>query len=145
MESVPAFVAALRATPGFDPTLSLVAEAAGIVVGHVLLSPVLVGEEPALVLSPLAVLPEWQRRGIGDALTRQVLDVARAAGTRVVVVLGHPTYYPRFGFEPMADHGIRQPFATGAASMVLFLDPTARGAVRGQISYPATFAPVLPK
>ena len=143
-EAEPTLVAAIRGGPGFDPALSLVAEADGALIGHVLLSPVTVGGDPALVLAPLAVAPDWQRRGVGGELTRRVLEVARAGGHRVVVLLGHPTYYPRFGFEPSAAHGIAQPFPAGDASMVLFLDPAARGAVTGTIAYPETFRAVLP-
>jgi len=137
-------VAAIRGGPGFDPELPLVAEADGAVIGHVLLSPVTVGGEPALVLAPLAVVPEWQRQGVGGALTRRVLDVARKGGHRLVVVLGHPTYYPRFGFAPSANQGITQPFPAGSASMALFLDEGARRMLRGTIAYPPTFAAVLP-
>src|SRR6478735_1441522 len=88
---------------GGSVRVSLVAEAEGQVVGHVLFSdlPILTdgGTVPALSLAPMAVLPECQRRGIGSALVREGLAVCRGAGHRIVVVLGHPDFYHRFGFS----------------------------------------------
>ncbi|HET7037075.1 MAG TPA: N-acetyltransferase, partial [Thermomicrobiaceae bacterium] len=97
-------VRAIRASPGWIPQLSLVAEREGELVGHVLFSRVAIesegGEQPALVLAPVAVLPAAQNQGVGSALVREGLDRARALGERLVVLLGHPNYYPRFGFQP---------------------------------------------
>ena len=142
-----ALVAAIRASDRFVPTLSLVAETAdGEAIGHVMLSQLHVrdGDErhDALVLAPLAVVPDWQRRGVGTALTHRALAVANSAGHRVIVLIGHPSYYPRFGFEPSAPAGITQPFPIGHASQVLFLDPTARGLVKGVVEYPDAFRAV---
>ncbi|MDI1482725.1 N-acetyltransferase [Polyangium sp. y55x31] len=92
-------------------TLSLVAEQDGCVVGHVLFSPVVIdredGREVAQGLAPMAVLPAWHRKGIGSTLVREGLERLREAGHGAVVVLGHPAYYPRFGFEPAARFGLR--------------------------------------
>src|SRR6476646_8630822 len=78
--------------------VSLVAEAESRVVGHVLFSdlPILTddGTVAALALAPMAVLPEYQRRGIGSALVRRGLAACRDRGHRIVVVLGHPDFYP---------------------------------------------------
>jgi putative acetyltransferase len=91
-------------------TLSLVAERGGEVVGHILFSPVRIdsgGESVAAVgLAPMAVLPAQQRTGIGSALVRTGLAECRRAGHGSVVVLGHPAYYPRFGFVPASRHGL---------------------------------------
>ncbi len=92
-------------------TLSLVAEDEGAIVGHVLFSPVTFERaghchRPA-GLGPLAVLPEYQGRGVGALLVRAGLERLRAAGHDAVVVLGHPTYYPRFGFTPARRFGLR--------------------------------------
>src|SRR5436190_9240659 len=93
-------VDALRS--GGHSRVSLVAEVEGRVVGHVLFSevPILTdgGTVAALSLAPMAVLPDFQRRGVGSALVREGLEVCRA-GHRIVVVLGHPAFYPRFGFS----------------------------------------------
>src|SRR5690606_31135615 len=102
-------VEALRAAGA--AALSLVAVRDGAVVGHVLFSPVTVhdgdGAWPALGLGPVAALPALQRRGIGSALIREGLARCRAQGHCVVFVLGHATYYPRFGFRPAAPEGLR--------------------------------------
>src|SRR5262245_51249395 len=90
-------VEALRA--GGYARVSLVAEVNGAVVGHILFSdlPILTdsGTVPAMSLAPMAVLPEYQRIGIGSALVRKGLEVCREQGHRIVVVLGHPHFYPR--------------------------------------------------
>ena len=78
-------------------------------VGFALLSRCHVGDAPALALAPCAVLPGHQGRGAGSAAIRSALEAARAAGERTVVVLGHPAYYPRFGFSPCPDFGISPP------------------------------------
>ncbi len=100
-------VAALREQA--RPTISLVAQVGGVIVGHVMFSPVVLARHPELEvmgLAPMAVLPEHQRKGIGSALVRAGLAECRERGFGAVVVLGHPEYYPRFGFTPAARFGI---------------------------------------
>lgn len=95
------------------PLLSLVGESAGEVVGHILFSPVTILEHPgiqAMGLAPMSVLPGRQRQGIGSALVRAGLERCRAIGAEVVVVLGHPAYYPRFGFVPASRFGLRSEY-----------------------------------
>ena len=91
-------------------TLSLVAIAAGEVVGHILFTPLRDEKGAELAggvgLAPMAVVPERQRQGIGSALVEQGLRELAAAGHDFVVVLGHPTYYPRFGFVPSVGFGM---------------------------------------
>jgi len=92
-----------------QPVLSLVAEKNGNVVGHIMFSPVSLSENPDLKvmgLAPMAVAPEHQRKGIGSALVRAGLEQCRQLGFVAVVVLGHPEYYPRFGFSPSSRFGI---------------------------------------
>jgi putative acetyltransferase len=92
-------------------TLSLVAEQDGKIVGHILFSPVTITAReqgwPAAGLAPMAVLPEFQKQGIGSQLIQRGLDECRDAGIACVAVLGHPDYYPRFGFVPASNYGIR--------------------------------------
>src|SRR5262245_9243036 len=92
-------------------TISLVAEDEGCVVGHILFSPVTVetGERElaGLGLAPVAVLPEFQNRGVGSSLVEHGIERCRDAGHSFVVVLGHPHYYPRFGFTPASRFGIK--------------------------------------
>lgn len=95
---------------------------------------------PALALAPMAVRPEFQRRGIGSALVRAGLDSARSLGHRVVIVLGHPRYYPRFGFRPARPLGIDPPFpCRDEVFMALELVPGALVGVRGTVRYPPAF------
>lgn len=106
----PGLVDALRADPGWLPRLSLVAvEPGGAVVGHVVCSRGRVGAVPALGLGPLGVLPAHQRRGVGQALMHAVLGAADALDEPLVALLGHPGYYPRFGFRPAAEYGVTPP------------------------------------
>ncbi|MEU8953089.1 bifunctional class I SAM-dependent methyltransferase/N-acetyltransferase [Streptomyces sp. NPDC048518] len=137
-------VDALRAdTAAWLPGLSCVAEAPdGSVAAHALLTRCRVGGAPALALAPVAVLPAHQRTGAGSAVVRALLDAARARGERLVVVLGHPSYYPRFGFEPASGYGIRPGFEVpDEAMMALVLDGSddSAGLPRGTIQYPAAF------
>jgi putative acetyltransferase len=98
-----AIVALLRQRTAFDPELSLVAEVEGEVVGHVLFSPYtirLLGQDVRAVnLAPIAVRPDYQGKGIGGQLIREGHALARAKGYPLSFLLGHPTYYPRFGYQ----------------------------------------------
>ncbi|MEU5576317.1 bifunctional class I SAM-dependent methyltransferase/N-acetyltransferase [Streptomyces huasconensis] len=137
-------VDALRADPeAWLPGLSYVAEAPdGSVAAYALLTRCRVGGAPALALAPVSVLPEHQRTGAGSAVVRAVLDAARARGERLVLVLGHPAYYPRFGFEPASGYGIRPGFEVpDEAMMALVLNGTgdSEPLPRGTIKYPAAF------
>jgi putative acetyltransferase len=123
--------------------VSLVAERAGRVVGHILFSdlPILTGDGtvPALALAPLAVLPEFQRQGIGSALVRRGLDECRQQGHKIVVVLGHPGFYPRFGFSAKLAAQLGSPFSGKDAFMAVELVPGALGGVAGRVQYPPPF------
>jgi putative acetyltransferase len=133
-------VDALRASDAWIEGLSIVTEdSKGTVVGHALLTRCHVAGTPALALAPCAVLPRAQRRGAGSAAIRAALKTASAMGETLVLVLGHPEYYPRFGFTPASTFGIRPSFeAPDEAMMALPLDPDAE-IPRGTITYPAPF------
>lgn len=108
-----ALVDALRHDPAWLPALSLVAESdSGEVVGHVVFTRLSVRGAPALALAPLAVDPSTQRRGVGTVLVEEGLRRAVAAGESLVVVLGDPAYYGRFGFRPAYELGVSGPFLT---------------------------------
>jgi len=104
-------VDSLRNSSAFVPDLSLVATLDDVVVGHVLLTSAELVDEGndrhrVLVLSPLSVAPQQQRRGIGAALVRHALDCADTMGEEIVVLQGSPRYYPRFGFRDSRTLGI---------------------------------------
>ncbi|MEX2394142.1 MAG: N-acetyltransferase [Actinomycetota bacterium] len=96
----------IRTLKGYVPELSLVAVDDDQIAGHVMLSYAKVDGRDILQLAPLAVRPDRHNQGIGDALTRHVLELADDRGEPLVLVLGHPTYYPRFGFESARGLGI---------------------------------------
>ena len=121
------------------------------VVGHILFSPIdivrdsgdvpAVAQTPALALAPMAVRPEYQRQGIGSALVRLGLKACRRAGHRIVVVLGHAEYYPRFGFTPAGESGVRAPFEVpDEVFMVLSLVDGGLDDVAGVVRYSAAFS-----
>jgi predicted N-acetyltransferase YhbS len=128
-------VDALRRDPAWIDGLSLVAEDdGGRVVAHALLTRCHIDGAPALCLGPCSVLPELQGRGAGSAVVRAALAAAADRGEHHVVVLGHPAYYPRFGFTRASAHGIGVAFEVpDEALMALTLDdahPLPGGTVR---------------
>lgn len=133
-------VDALRVSDAWIDGLSIVAEAPdGTVVAHALLSRCHVDGVPALALAPCAVMPRVQRTGAGSAAIRAGLEAAHALGEKLVVVLGHPDYYQRFGFIPASGFGIQANFEVpDEALMALALDPSAEPPC-GTVAYPAPF------
>ena len=131
---------AIRASDRYVAELSLVAVDSGEIVGHVMLSYVDLDGRDVLQLSPLSVAPDRQSEGIGSALSRKALRLADERGEPLVVVLGHPMYYPRFGFRPASSLGIEPPDPSmpDEAFMVVTLgayDP----ALRGRVTFPPAF------
>jgi putative acetyltransferase len=124
--------------------ISLVAEENSQIVGHLLFSPVTL-EPPAatgrgLGLAPVAVLPGWQRRGIGTQLIEAGLVVARQAGYGFVVVLGEPVFYERFGFQPASRRLLDNEYGAGDAFMLLEWGVSTLPASGGLVKYVAEFA-----
>ncbi|HEY7180006.1 MAG TPA: N-acetyltransferase [Blastocatellia bacterium] len=115
-------------------TLSLVAEDNACIVGHILFSPVTIqSNETELIgigLAPLAVIPERQNQGIGSMLVEEGLKRLREAGHRLVVVLGHPNYYPRFGFVPASSFNVKSEY--DVADEVFMAMELREGALRDQ-------------
>lgn len=136
-----ALVDALRGGAGH--LVSLVAEDAGTVVGHVLFSTVALPGHPRLRLmglAPLAVLPAHQRRGFGAALARAGLERCRAIGTGAVFVLGSPAYYGRFGFARADAFGIGCPFDAPAEDwMLVELEPGHLEGAKGTTRWSTAF------
>lgn len=148
-ETVADMVAAIRASPQYEPGLALVARHDDEVVGFVMISHAALvdtdgTERDVLTLSPLAVDPAHERQGIGSALVRAVLDAAEARTDlpRLVTLEGSPIFYGRLGFRFAPDHGVTfdlPDWAPPEAAQVYRLaghDP----ALRGRVTYPPAFA-----
>lgn len=122
--------------------LSLVAEANGQIIGHILFSRMTVetaqGSVVAVSLAPMAVLPDHQGHQVGSHLVRQGLAELRGRGERIVIVLGHKDYYPRFGFSPEKARYLASPFPPDAF-MALELSDGALAGIRGAVRYPSAF------
>lgn len=123
-------------------TLSAIADIGGRIIGHVAFSPVTIeGRHPALALAPLAVAPDSQGQGIGSALIRWGLDECRRLGHGLIIVLGSPAYYRRFGFKPASEFGIVCPFLVPADDfMAIELSANAARDYRGTVRYRPEFA-----
>lgn len=137
-------VEAIRASAGYVPELAFVAEDQGELVGYALLSYVaLAGSERRLLeLAPLAVSPERQREGIGSALTRAALAAADARGEPLVLVLGHPGYYVRFGFRRSDELGLEPPQPAWHAAFQVAPLSAYDPSLRGRIVFPPSFGSV---
>jgi putative acetyltransferase len=135
-------VEALRQSPAYIPQLALVAESDGKVVGHILLTEMDVKNEKdysiALALGPVAVLPEYQRHGFGSHLIKAAIEIARDLSYPAIILIGHPEYYPRFGFAPARALGLRTTYKVpDQVFMVLHLGAEC---VKGDVIYHEAFA-----
>jgi putative acetyltransferase len=121
---------------------SFVAEVGNQIIGHILFSRMTIetaqGPVAAVSLAPMAVLPDHQGHSIGSQLVRHGLNELRARGERIVIVLGHKDYYPRFGFSPDTARNLDSPFPP-EVFMALELSESALEGIRGDVRYPAAF------
>lgn len=134
----------IRNSENFIPELSIVAKENNLVVGHILFTPISIDTATekfsALALAPLAVTPAQQRQGIGSQLIEIGLAKSQELGHNIVVVLGHPNYYAKFGFQTASNFGVEAPFPVpDEAFMILGLKPDALHNVSGTVRYPAYF------
>ena len=126
---------------GAASTFSFVAVESEQIVGHIFFSPVAIEgecEDSLLILglAPIAVLPEYQRKGIGSSLIQHSLEECAQLGCKAVVVLGHPEYYPKFGFVPAKEKGLRCEYTVpDEAFMVLELESGALEGCVGMVRY----------
>jgi putative acetyltransferase len=122
-------------------TLSLVAEDAGKIVGHIFFSPVSIEWSGSVIkgmgLAPMAVHPDRQRQGIGFRLVRAGLEILEEQGCAYVIVLGHPEFYPKFGFEPASKYHLTCQWkgVPDEAFMIIVNDPTTLHGVKGEARY----------
>ncbi|MEJ2595236.1 MAG: N-acetyltransferase [bacterium] len=138
-------VNALRKTDLYIPDLSIVAETDSQVVGHILFYPVFIHDKgkkfATLTLAPMSVLPDFQKKSIGKLLVLYGLQVAHDLNHSSVVVLGHPSYYPKFGFQPASKWNIKSPFpAPNEAFMARELKKGGLQNVSGKVEFPEAFA-----
>ena len=130
----------LRKSGAFIQELSLVAEQDGKIIGHILYTRMKIGEHGSLALAPVAVLPEYQNQGVGAQLIREGHRMARELGHRSVILVGHPGYYPRFGYRPASQWKITAPFdVPDEAFMALELVEGGLKGVSGEIEYAKEF------
>jgi putative acetyltransferase len=121
--------------------LSLVATLNSEVVGHIMYSPITVGEVTGAALGPMAVLPGRQRQGIGSKLIKTGNRKLKDAGYPFIIVLGHPNYYPRFGFQPASTFGIKCEWnVPDGVFMLLVLDEAKMQGVSGLAKYRHEFS-----
>jgi putative acetyltransferase len=139
----------IRESEQFVPELSLVAvKDDGEVIGHILFSIIHLvtkqGTVPTLGLAPMAVRPDYQNSGIGSDLVSEGLRTCKALGYYHIFVLGHPNFYPRFGFSPASQFGIDSPFPVpDEVFMALELKNGSLSGLQGKIEYPPAFNAVI--
>jgi putative acetyltransferase len=122
--------------------ISLVAELERVIVGHIMFSRMWIDSSPgwvsAVALAPVAVLPEHQRTGIGGLLIQHGLVLLRGRGEKIVLVIGHPSYYPRFGFSSDKAKLLESSFPS-EVFMAIELSPGALDGIRGRVVNPPVF------
>lgn len=122
-----------------DKVFELVAEEDGAVVGHILYSRLWADSVNLYAaLAPMAVRPDRQKDGIGSQLVKASIETAREFGAHAILVLGHPAYYPRFGFTPEAARAVKAPYSGSPAFMALEIEPGAL-AEPVMVAYPDAF------
>jgi len=134
----------LRKSDGFIPELSLVAEMNNEVVGYILLSKIIIesdiNKHTALALAPVAVLPSFQKKGIGGQLIEAAHHIAKDLGYPSIILLGHEKYYPKFGYRPLHQFNISMPFdAPKENCMAIELISDALNIKKGIVIYPKEF------
>ena len=134
-------VEALRANNGV--LLSLVATRDGEVVGHLMFSVATIGDVIGAALGPMAIHPHHQRQGIGSQLVEAGIHTLKGAGCPFIVVVGHPEFYPRFGFKPASAYGLQCEWnVPDDVFMVLMLDSARTSSLSGAVKYRGEFSTV---
>lgn len=129
----------LRKSKSFIPKLSLVAIEDEKIVGHILFTKAFVNSIEVLALVPLSVLPEYQNRGIGLSLIKEGHRIAQELGYRYSVVLGHSEYYPKVGYFPASQYGIKAPFEVDDKNFMAICFDENKDKLNGIIEYDRVF------
>ena len=133
----------IRKSENFIPELSIVAEINNRIVGHILFSKIKImgdSDYESLALAPVAVIPEFQKRGIGSELVKIGIDKAKELGFDSIIVLGHKEYYPKFGFQRASKWNIKCPFEVpDEIFMAIELTEKALEGKAGTVKYPDEF------
>ena len=137
-------ISTLRSNAAFDPRLSLVALKSGELIGHIFLFPIFIQTEqenyPSLSLGPIAVHPEHQNQGVGGRLISQGHEAALKVGYTSVILVGHPWYYPKFGYRMASIWGLTNPWGIhNEAFMAIELVKGSLEGKSGLAKYPEEF------
>lgn len=132
-------VVALRKSKSFIPELSLVAVEDKKIVGHILFTKAFVQGIEVLALAPLSVLPNYQNRGVGLSLIREGHNTAHKMGYEYSVVLGHSQYYPKSGYVPASQYGIKAPFEVEDESFMAICLSGSQNKLNGIMEYDKAF------
>ncbi len=147
-DAVAELVELIRGSANYIPALALVADYLGQIVGHIVLSYLTVEDagnvHQVVTLSPLSVVPSMQRKGVGSALVTSAIDRADRRGESLIVLEGHPGYYPRFGFRPAKTLGVQIDLPSWAPEEAAMVYPLRhyRPDIKGRVVYPAAFSRV---
>lgn len=130
----------LRGSDEFVAELSFVAYLEGEIIGHILFTEIKIGGATALALAPVSVLPKYQSKGVGRKLIERGHAMAKKLGYTAVVLLGHESYYPKFGYKKASDYGIVAPFEVPDENfMVLELKENSLREISGLVEYSSKF------
>ena len=132
-------VVALRNSDSFIPELSLVAVKEDKIVGYILFTKIKIGNHEEIALAPLAVLPEYQKQGIGSMLIEQGHKIAKQLGYHYSIVLGSENYYPKFGYIPAIQYGIQAPFDVANENFMAVKLNDADTGIQGVVQYAKEF------
>ena len=132
-------VVALRNSDSFIPELSLVAVKEDKIVGYILFTKIKIENHEEIALAPLAVLPEYQKQGIGSMLIEQGHKIAKQLGYHYSIVLGSENYYPKFGYIPAIQYGIQAPFNVADENFMAIKLNATDTEIEGVVQYAKEF------
>ena len=129
----------LRKSKNFIPKLSLVAVHEDKIVGYIMFTKIKIGKYEELALAPLAVLPEYQKQGIGKKLIKEGHKIAKKLGYHYCIVLGSEKYYPKLGYVPASRYGIKAPFVVSNENFMAVTLNDTNFKISGTVEYAKEF------